>query len=76
MSYKKVLEACALCGGFWFSLADEVVIYLPPDDGCVIVVIAGSFAESMLQHRDEQSGDILSTQHSLFLLSALNLHSS
>ena len=27
MPCKKVLEACALCGCFWFSLADEGVIF-------------------------------------------------
>ena len=27
MPCKNVLEACALCGGFLFSLADEVVIF-------------------------------------------------
>ena len=27
MPYKNVLEACALCGSFWLSLADEGVIF-------------------------------------------------
>ena len=54
----------------------QMMCDLPPDDVCIIVTITGSFAESVLQHRGEQSGDILSTQHSLFLHSAINLHPS